>query len=215
MIDIVVPVHNALDSFKAMMASLKETTPRDSYRLIIVDDFSDGSTKEFIATLGADSLVTTDRQMWFTRALNLGLDETIHPFIAALNTDIILCPMWMEKLLSYFADPKVMLAGSDHFPPQTGVTYPKRPHYLTGHCWMIRRWFLEHHGTLDETDAHIGSDRTFSWRVTDRGFTVVRDVELPVIHGVGPSWGRLIGDLPSGGFPAPNNRNLKKMEDAT
>lgn len=214
MIDIVIPVHNALSAFKEMMTSLKDTTPRDAYRLIIVDDASDGPTVDFIGTLLPDIQIMTGQQLWFTRALNRGLDETIHPFVAALNTDIVLCVGWMERLLGYFEDPKVMLAGSDYFPPEKGVTYPTRPHYLTGHCWMIRRWFMERHGTLDEKYDHIDSDRHFSYMVNDSGFVVVRDVELPVRHGVGPSWGRLIGDLPKGGLPEPQNRKLKPIEVA-
>jgi GT2 family glycosyltransferase len=212
MIDIVIPVHNALEAFKEMMISLKDTTPRDEYRLIIVDDFCDESTRGFIETLGADVLLRNDSQLWFTRTLNRGLDNTINPFIAALNTDIVLCQGWKDRLLGYFEDPRVMLAGSDYFPPQTGITYPFRPHYLTGHCWMIRRSFMEQHGTLDEKYDHIDSDRHFSYRVNDLGFVVVRDVELPIRHGQGPSWGRLIGNLPRSGLPTPNNRNLNHIE---
>ncbi|MCK9568520.1 glycosyltransferase [Candidatus Pacearchaeota archaeon] len=215
MIDIVIPVHNAVDSFKTMMTSLKDFTPRCEYRLIIVDDFSDAPTKAFIDTLMPDVHIITGQQLWFTRALNRGLDETIHPFIAALNTDIVLCPGWVEKLLSYLEDQRVMLAGSDHFPPQKGITYPVRPHYLTGHCWMIRRWFMEQHGTLDEQYTHIDSDRMFSYRVNDLGYKVVRDVELPVLHGQGPSWGRIVGNIPNSGLPSPNNRKLKPIEVVT
>lgn len=208
MIDIVIPVHNALTHFRAMITSLNEHTARDSYRLIVVDDASDGRTGEFIETLGADVLIRNNSQLWFTRTVNRGLDATVCPLVAVLNTDIVLCPGWMGRLAGYFDDPRVMLAGSDHFPPQKGVTYPVRPHYLTGHCWMIRRWFMEHHGTLDENQIHIGSDRTFSWRVTDLGYKVVRDVELPVLHGTGPSWNRNLAALPQRAPTPARNRNL-------
>jgi len=209
LIDVVIPVHNALDHFKKMVESLYLHTRREDYRLIIVDDASDGETKKFIEGLDCDVRVENNKQLWFTRAVNIGLDNTTCSLIAALNTDIVLCEGWLGVFSEYFKDEKVMLAGSDYQPPRKGCTYPTHPDYVTGHCWMIRRWFLEEFGTLDEKHAHIDSDRHFSYEVNNRGFKVVRNHSLPIIHGTGPSWGRQIGKLPKAStLPPPNNRKL-------
>lgn len=207
----VIPVHNALAEFREMIRSLREHTKREEYRLIIVDDASDGETREFIAGLDHDVLLTNDRQLWFSRAVNRGLDKTLYPFVAVLNTDILLCEGWLNVLLGYFKQDDVMLVGSDYNPSCQEFDFPVRPDYLTGHCWIIRRWFMENHGTLDEKYAHIDSDRHFSYMVNDKGFKIVRNHRLPVRHGTGPSWGRRISSLPRDGtLPKPNNRKLER-----
>jgi len=211
-VDILIPVHNALGHFWQMMTSLNRHTERKRYRLIIVEDACNLETKRFIAGIRPDVMIAHPKQQWYTRAVNSGLDRTEHDIIAVLNTDIELCEGWLDGLLRYFDDKLVMLAGSDHQPNRVDPTYPRPPDYLTGHCWLVRRRFLEEHGTLDENHAHIDSDRHFSYRVCERGFVVARDHALPIIHGKGPSWGRNLRALPrNDSLPKPNNRKLKPV----
>jgi GT2 family glycosyltransferase len=211
-IDLVIPVHNALGHFRDMVSSLWRYTERERFRLIIVDDACDNETKQFITQVNPDVRVVHSTQQWYTRAVNSGLDMTKHEIIAVLNTDILLCEGWLAGLLRYFDEERVMLAGSDHQPPRTDPSFPTPPDYLTGHCWLVRRRFLEEHGTLDENNAHIDSDRLFSYRVCEKGFRVARDHALPIIHGTGPSWGRNIGVLPKKeSLAAPRNRKLEPI----
>jgi GT2 family glycosyltransferase/glycosyltransferase involved in cell wall biosynthesis len=100
--DIVICVHNALDDVKRCFASVvSHTDPR--HRLIIVDDGSDTDTSEYLRgfseTVIDCVLISNDKAKGYTKAANQGLRASQGDYVILLNSDTIVTPGWLEKIL--------------------------------------------------------------------------------------------------------------------
>jgi len=223
-VDIIIPVYgsaelNNLQYLKRMMDSLFKFT--HGFRLIIVDDCSPcKDTKIYLhkqvlrfRDAGIEVVPLAHRhQFWYTRSANDGLRvPTKAKFAGVLNTDIILCEGWLEKLLEYFFDDKrVMMVASDYKGPKfkPKVSYPEPPSYATGHCFLVRRKVFEVLGLLDETYPHINSDKYFCYRIVKAGGVVVRDHKVPIRHYGGKSWGYSLAKMFVAESKLPRARNF-------
>lgn len=210
--DVVVPVHNALDYVKGCIDSIYQHTPSLG-KLIIVDDFSDEKTREFL--YGPDCLgknkrnlyVRTNRQSWFTRASNTGFRLVETEKAVLLNSDCVVNDGWMEELYAVWEDfeahaggRRVGLVGdwgNPHTPKRYEETY--EPNYVTGHCVLYSMQVLqlasEKRGDpgryLDETrqdSIHIRSDRYMCYEMNKLGYATVVAYKTPVGHHGGKSW---------------------------
>ncbi|NYT83431.1 glycosyltransferase [Alcaligenaceae bacterium] len=113
-VDIIVCVHNALDDVRNCLAAvLRNTAP--PYQLILVDDGSKPETRDFVKEF-ADSqgvpLIRNEEAKGYTLAANQGLRTTSGDFVILLNSDTIVTPGWLERMLRCFREnPKVGAAG--------------------------------------------------------------------------------------------------------
>ncbi len=113
--DVVVCVHNALDDVKACLASVTENTPEGSM-LYIVNDGSDGPTtgylREFSSAHESCTLLENSAAEGYTRAANKGLRASTADYAVLLNSDTIVPPGWLEKLLECGeSDPRIGIVG--------------------------------------------------------------------------------------------------------
>ena len=105
-VDVVVCVHNALDHVERCLQSVlsRTTVP---YRLIIVNDGSDGPTtsrlREIDAMQDAVTLIETDGPLGYTCAANRGLRVSTAANVVLLNSDTIVPRLWLEGLLECMA----------------------------------------------------------------------------------------------------------------
>ena len=208
MIDIVLPVHNAGEYFWNCVQSVRQFT--DSYRLILVDDFSEEETAEKVRLIARQHqnsiLIRTAKQRWFTRAVNLGLRMARTPRVVILNSDCELSIGWFEELQAIWAEcegigMKVGLVGSvmsDEEPRRYAIS--NKPDYVTAHCLYVDMHALTEvsvaRGTpgiyLDETkqqDIHIRSDVSISWALNELGYATIKSFKSRVGHHGGKSWG--------------------------
>lgn len=113
-VDVIICVHNALEDVKRCLASLQEHTP-SPYRLILVDDGSGPETAAFLAEFAAAHAVTllrSDEATGYTRAANRGLRESKGDFAVLLNSDTILTPGWLDRMVGCaLSDPKIGIVG--------------------------------------------------------------------------------------------------------
>ena len=104
MVDIVICIHNALDDVKACLQSvLANTTP--PYHIILVDDGSGEETKNFLIEFqqgnpSLASLLRSEQPTGYTFAANRGLQASIAPFVILLNSDTIVTPQWVVRLVA-------------------------------------------------------------------------------------------------------------------
>jgi hypothetical protein len=100
-VDVVVCVHNALDHAKACLESVVESGMPD--RLILVDDGSGQETRAYLQeaarTTGA-LLIRNESALGYTRAANLGLTAGTSPFVCLLNSDTVVAPGWLDRLVA-------------------------------------------------------------------------------------------------------------------
>jgi tetratricopeptide (TPR) repeat protein len=101
-VDIVLCVHNAFEDVKECLTSIRRHTKVD-YRLLIVDDGSQAETRDFLKSwVQEDSVATLFRNetaRGYTKAANIGLRASKGDYIILLNSDTIVTPGWLEKLI--------------------------------------------------------------------------------------------------------------------
>ncbi|MBK4348566.1 mycofactocin biosynthesis glycosyltransferase MftF [Lacisediminihabitans changchengi] len=102
----VVPVYGRPAALERLLVSIG-----DGSRVIIVDDVSPdrAAIVEVAERFGAD-LVLLEQNHGPANARNVGLRRVTTPFVAFVDSDIVLDPAATPALLAHFADPRVALA---------------------------------------------------------------------------------------------------------
>ncbi len=113
-VDIVVCVHNALEDVRRCLSSVLAHTAAP-YRLILVDDGSGPETaaylSEFARAQGA-VLLRNPTARGYTCAANQGLRAGRADHVVLLNSDTIVTPEWLDRLVACVeSDPSLAAAG--------------------------------------------------------------------------------------------------------
>lgn len=102
-LDIIVPVHNALDAVKQCMLSIIEETAVP-YTLHCIDDASNAETNAWLTAFCDDfqhvQLHINSENIGYTRSVNRGLNESNADWVCVLNSDAIVTNGWLEKLVN-------------------------------------------------------------------------------------------------------------------
>lgn len=191
LVSVVVPVLNGLPTFSTLLAQLeRQTYPRESWELIIVDNGStDGSRElaEDFARRHPWARVATATRRGPSAARNVGVESARGSIIAFIDSDCIPGPTWLEELISVFADRTVWAAGGlIKSAPPTTITEAfcarqeilnqedffkersyKPPFLLTAN-FAVRRAVFSRVGMFDE-GLRVGEDADFCWRILDAG----------------------------------------------
>lgn len=114
-VDVVVCVHNALEDVKACLTSLvaQASTP---FALYLVNDGSDAPTTAWLRQFSAQypfcQLLESPMAEGYTRAANRGLRASTAEYVVMLNSDTIVPPFWLERLLECgSSDPRIGIVG--------------------------------------------------------------------------------------------------------
>jgi len=100
-VDIIVCVHNALDDVQRCLDSIVINTD-PPYRIIIVDDGSDPTTRLYLESFihgHLAILIRNDVATGYTRAANKGLNASTADFVILLNSDTIVSKQWLDRLI--------------------------------------------------------------------------------------------------------------------
>ena len=101
-VDIVIPVYNGYEYLEQLFSTITHTKMR--YRLFIVDDHSTDARirpylLEYVQSVPDSVLICNEQNLGFVQSVNLALSKTRN-HVALLNTDIILPPLWLERLVA-------------------------------------------------------------------------------------------------------------------
>jgi GT2 family glycosyltransferase/glycosyltransferase involved in cell wall biosynthesis len=133
-VDIIVCVHNALDDVKRCLSSVIRFC-RPPCRIIIVDDGSRDDTRDYLrsfCTIHRAVLIRNDDARGYTLAANQGLRASIAGYSVLLNSDTIVSPGWIEKLLACAeSDPKIGMVG----PLSNTASWQSIPEILDNGDW--------------------------------------------------------------------------------
>jgi glycosyltransferase involved in cell wall biosynthesis len=216
---IVIPVHSRApfdtrDHLHRCVSTLRQYT--DNFNIIFVDDYSDQQGSDSIAAQAAQFresyIVRTQKQRWFTRAVNLGLRLVRTPWAVEANSDVVFYPGWLEELFAVRDEVqqfrKVGLVGSVYSADeQRRYDETQKPNYVTGHCWLLNMQAMEECAVkrgapgwyLDETsqrNIHIFSDNQICYEMNAAGWSTIRAFKSAVGHDAsGASWGHNLGLL--------------------
>ncbi|MGB3557165.1 MAG: tetratricopeptide repeat protein [Geitlerinemataceae cyanobacterium] len=102
LVDIIVCVHNALEDVKKCLDSIVRNTTID-YQIVIIDDGSESDTSDFLIQWVNRSknmtLIRNSIAKGYTKAANQGLQASRSDYVLLLNSDTIVTPKWIEKLI--------------------------------------------------------------------------------------------------------------------
>jgi GT2 family glycosyltransferase len=132
-VTIVIPTRNRVDLLRPCLDSLARTTPRESVKVVVVDDRSDDAAtlaylKELPARtdLRAEVVVNDSPAAAFnySRLVNLGTARADTPLVLHLNNDIEApAPGWLEDLAGWLSVPGVGVVGAKLLYPDGTINH--------------------------------------------------------------------------------------------
>lgn len=113
MVFIIIPVHNRSQLTRNCLLSLKTQTIQNFTTIVIDDGSSDGTSEMIQKEFPEVVLLHGDGNLWWTRAINLGVNYAINhgaDYIMTLNDDTIPSNDFLEKMLFWAEkEPKALL----------------------------------------------------------------------------------------------------------
>ncbi|HEY7475004.1 MAG TPA: glycosyltransferase family 2 protein [Vicinamibacterales bacterium] len=111
-LDIIVVSYNTRADLLACMESLHAPRPRDLRKIIVVDNASsDGSADVVRASWPAVEVVALDRNAGFAAANNVGFGRATAPLVLLLNSDTIVPPLSIDRLVDRLVESGATAAG--------------------------------------------------------------------------------------------------------
>ncbi len=112
--EIIVCVHDALADVQRCLESVVQHTTAP-YGLILVDDGSAAATRDYLAAFSAQHeavLLRNEQALGYTFAANQGLRHTTADYVILLNSDTIVTPEWLDRLIACArSGPQIGLVG--------------------------------------------------------------------------------------------------------
>lgn len=218
--DIILPVFNSLSHVREAVTSVLECTAGVVYKLLLVDDASDRRTAAYLETIAADfpqaRLLRQAENRGFVQACLRGYSASQAPFICLLNSDVVVTPGWLERLLACaHSDPRIAAVNplTNHaanlaVPMAPGANYrgmdallrarpPRYPDVVTcvGFCLLLRRTALDQVGFFDPVFGHgYCEESDLCMRLTTQGFRTVIADDVYLYHRGRASFGATRGE---------------------
>jgi len=190
------PVWNKEDLTRQCLDSIFENTDCD-YRLIIIDNASDGPTKTYLTDVKNShpdivTLIRNEENIGFTKAVNQGIKASSAGYACVINNDIIVFSGWLSEIM------RVAESSQD-----IGIVNPannfgaRKPDDLTfeqyarskiagksgewvetstpvGFCYLIKREVINKIGVFDEQfNPGYFEDTEYSIRARNAGYKSV------------------------------------------
>lgn len=174
-LSVVIPVHNALPSLQKTLRSLIHSTD-NLYELVIVDDFSDSPTKEYLNALRIDptfkvrlTKTFNPTHSWTNASWNIGVRLATGDFIAVLNSDITLSPHWDSELIKLLDKKHCTIACPVEKRGEFDIMLDPLiervdPRMIKGACFMFRRQDIRNLFPIPDYLTHWYGDRLLADR---------------------------------------------------
>lgn len=114
LVDIIIPVHNRFDILKDCLASIPEAMGKIEYHVYIYDNGSERiEANTFYDPLDKTrlSITRSNVNLGFPKACNAAFRKGRSPLVFFLNSDIVLEPGSVDKLVRKMDDPAIGVAG--------------------------------------------------------------------------------------------------------
>lgn len=210
-VEILVPLLDEWQVLRPCLESIVAFTPWPGLRLSLLDDGSDAFTQarlaEFVAATPhlAPRVLRNERALGFVQNANRGLRASDADFVVLLNSDTIVTPGWLERLVgATLSDPRIAAAmpmsnqASLHsqampmgwnlfqYAAELGSKM-KRTCFdavtAAGFCLLLRREALADVGVFDEIfGLGYGEESDWCMRARSRGWRVVGVEDAFVWH---------------------------------
>lgn len=168
-IDIIVPIHNALEDVRACLASLRASKGLRLGQVWLVDDASDRKTASWLATQqnGAFRYLRLDQNVGFTKAVDAGLARSQSELVVILNSDTLVSAGWLDALARPFASrARIALTG-----PLSNAA-----------AWQSLGRVTDGHGLYATNLLPVGIDPAVMTTFLEEQIGT-KFVDLPILHG--------------------------------
>ncbi len=174
-ISVVIPAYNEEKYLPGCLDTLnKQTYPRESFEIIVVDNNSKDKTAQIAKDKGAKVYQETEQGYIF--ALNRGLQEAKGEIIAVTDCDTEVTPAWLTEIAKGFADPKVVGATGNMKVKEKSplVTFLSSSFYN----WFVRANFLVGKPHIAGFNLAVRSRALKEVGGVDKAYTTGGDVDL-------------------------------------
>ncbi len=183
---------------------LKNTTV--PYELIVVNNSRARAIRICLENLNGTRIIQNPRNLGYTRAANQGVLASRGKFLCFLNSDTLVPPRWLERLLDAAEKPRVGAVGprtepdgyrwptQNHEIRQTISTFidqwverhyrntTRNANLLTGFCLVISRTVMNRAGLFDERFFFGWEDIDYSLRLRILGYRLLTACSLFIHH---------------------------------
>jgi mycofactocin glycosyltransferase len=196
----VVPVRDRVEQLARCLTSVRTSCPEAE--IIVIDDGSrDRDRTRAVCDRSGVKLIRHEHPQGAAAARNTGLRACSTRFVAFIDSDVVMPPLWGHRLLAYFADPSVgavaprvrsllpshgAIAGYEErhsaldMGARPGSVGPGRHvPYLPSATLIVRRRAAA--GGFDPSFS-IGEDIDFVWRLVAEGWRVCYAPDVHVSH---------------------------------
>ncbi|MBK7455219.1 MAG: glycosyltransferase [Anaerolineales bacterium] len=212
-VSIIIPNYNGQRYLGECIDSLFQLDfPRENYEIIVVDNASSDTSREFILSRYPDVvLIESKENLGFASGCNLGIKNSRGEYIVLLNNDTVVDTNWLKELVAVAdGDENIAIAGSKllymHSPNeiQNAMSYltdngdggdmgshqPDQGQYDTtrevmavcGASMLIKRTLMEEIGALDEDFFAYYEDMDLCYRTRLYGKKIVFAPKSVVYH---------------------------------
>jgi glycosyltransferase involved in cell wall biosynthesis len=190
LVSIVVPAHHASETIDRCLDALsRQTVPRESYEIIVVDDGSSDGTRIRVESHAGGRLLTQARS-GPAAARNLGVQHANGGIVLFTDADCEPAPDWIEQMLVPFREEQVVGVKGIYLSHQRETVarfvqieyedrYDRMAHqasidFVDTYAAGYRRHILLAHGGFDPTfpEASV-EDQELSFRLAEQGYTMV------------------------------------------
>ena len=184
---IVIPCHNRLKLAKQTLQSLRQSTPRDLYELIVVDDDSSDGTREWLETQDIDKLVKVSHHSCGA-SKNEGMKYATCDYIYISDADMYFGKDWYKDLINIYPKLSPTILGAVGHPYwkelRSFKVDGKDIHMVEqqpGNSWMITKDIWYKCGPLLEGVGAGVDDTEFCDRAKKKGIFVAY-LDTKVLH---------------------------------
>ncbi len=194
-VSIIIPVFNRLRLVKQTLESLYRVTPRELYRLIVVDNGSTDGAWEYLQTIPFIDKLIKEEERGPGPAKNRGVKESEGEYLYISDSDMYFLVGWLETLQKAY-QPEIGVLGALGHPwwPAVGKKWVggepgiragievEFAEQQPGYSWFMRREIWDKFGPLVAGKVYGEEDTEFCNRVKAGGYLVGHTKNELILH---------------------------------
>ena len=199
-VDIIIPIHNGLNTITDCIESVTRGTHATSYNLFLIDDSSDQHTNDYLQKWADGKnhvhVIKGMHLSGYLQSCNQGIGLGTAPYIVLMHSNVMVPPGWLDRLIAHAgADGHIAwvmpLANTDSpncLPLPPGASFIRMDEYMQEHfrgqimdivvgrggLTLLKRSILNHTGLFDGTyDTTEFGESELCMRLKAGGFRTV------------------------------------------
>ena len=204
-VSLVIPCHNEARTLPRTLEAVAHQRYPD-LEVIIVDDGSTDGTADIATRYNRFRLIRHELNRGLAHAYNTGIEASRGEIIGTLHADCVpQSALWVETCINHFENPAVGIVGSPFVIPDDAdsdfikmifmyalradselsairETNPRKIPFISGKCDFYRGSVLRDIGGFRPLSRVAGEDKDLSIRFRKRGYIIILEPTVPVIH---------------------------------